>query len=234
MASTIDNRHNITETKTIRVKLFSSQWWVPAGLLILMIIPTAAGIYRISQLVSNADITPENIRFFEAPEPVTIHIIGFIVYAILGAFQFAPRFRIKHPRFHRRIGLLILPFGLATALSGLWMTIFYDLPPHDGELLYAMRMFVGVYMTTGLLLGYYTFRRRDFVQHGKWMIRAYAIGLGAGTQVLTNIPWVIVKGSATPDVLSRAIIMGAGWTINFILAEWIIQKRLTSPKRMKR
>jgi hypothetical protein len=33
-------------------------------------------------------------------------------------------------------------------------------------------------------------RRCDFVSHGAWMIRGYAIGMGAGTQVLTHMPWV--------------------------------------------
>lgn len=53
------------------------------------------------------------------------------------------------------------------------------------------------------------------------MIRGYAIGLGAGTQVLTHLPWFILVGR--PGELSRAVLMGAGWVINVVVAEWIIR-----------
>jgi hypothetical protein len=55
------------------------------------------------------------------------------------------------------------------------------------------------------------------------MTRAYAIGLGAGTQVLTHLPWfVLVEGK--PGEIPRAVMMGAGWAINIVVAEWIVRK----------
>jgi hypothetical protein len=55
------------------------------------------------------------------------------------------------------------------------------------------------------------------------MIRGYAIGLGAGTQVLTHLPWfVLVDGR--PGELARGLMMGAGWVINVVVAEWIIAR----------
>ena len=58
--------------------------------------------------------------------------------------------------------------------------------------------------------------------HGAWMIRAYALGMGAGTQVLTHLPWFLLAGY--PGEWTRAILMGAGWVINVAVAEWIIRK----------
>ena len=55
------------------------------------------------------------------------------------------------------------------------------------------------------------------------MTRAYPIGLGAGTQVLTHLPWFILVGG-TPGELPRAVMMGAGWVINVVVAEWNIRK----------
>jgi hypothetical protein len=55
------------------------------------------------------------------------------------------------------------------------------------------------------------------------MIRAYAIGLGAGTQVLTQMVGEIVAGP--PNEVSRALLIGAGWVINLAVAEWAIRKR---------
>src|SRR5690606_28260230 len=58
--------------------------------------------------------------------------------------------------------------------------------------------------------------------HGEWMIRAYALGMGAGTQVLTHLPWFILVGR--PTELSRTILMGGAWAINAAVAEWIIRR----------
>ena len=51
--------------------------------------------------------------------------------------------------------------------------------------------------------------------------------MGAGTQVLTHLPWFILVG--TPGESSRAVLMGAGWVINIIVAEWIIRTGLRRP-----
>ena len=54
------------------------------------------------------------------------------------------------------------------------------------------------------------------------LLRAYAIGMGAGTQVLTFIPWALLVGPT--DEASRAVLMGAGWVINIVIAEMIIRR----------
>ena len=109
------------------------------------------------------------------------------------------------------------------------MTLFYPWPDGDGELLYGLRLLFGSAMALSIVLGIVAIRRRDFVGHGAWMIRGYAIGLGAGTQVLTHLPWFLLLG--TPDELPRALLMGAGWVINLAVAEWIIGKQPTRPAR---
>ena len=79
-------------------------------------------------------------------------------------------------------------------------------------------------MVVSIVLAVNAIRRRDFASHGTWMTRAYAIGLGAGTQVLTHLPWFILVGGK-PGELPRAVMMGAGWVINVVVAEWIIRRR---------
>ncbi|WP_433720762.1 DUF2306 domain-containing protein [Actinoplanes sp. CA-051413] len=74
-----------------------------------------------------------------------------------------------------------------------------------------------------IVLGFLTIRRRDIVRHRAWMIRAYAIGQGAGTQALTHAPWVLTAGQ--PGAGTRAVLMIAAWTINLVVAEWIIRRR---------
>lgn len=204
-------------------KTGSAAWLVPAGLILLSAIPLIAGAFRLTQLAGGASITPENARFFASPLPVVVHIVSVSLYALLGAFQFVPSLRQRRNRWHRIVGRVLIPFGLAAALSGLWMTLFYPWPEGDGVLLYALRLLFGSAMLLALLLGVAAIQRREFIQHGNWMLRGYAIGMGAGTQVLTGMAGALIISS--PSELSRAILMGAAWVINLAVAEWIIHAR---------
>jgi uncharacterized membrane protein len=207
---------NIRKTK-------KAEWLIPAALLFLSLVPVLAGSARIIELTSGAAITLDNARFFASPIPVLVHIVSVTLYSLLGAFQFAPSFRRRKNGWHRQAGRILIPSGLAAALSGLWMTQFYPWPEYDGVWLYGLRLIFGTTMSVSLVLGYVATRRRDYPRHGEWMIRAYAIGLGAGTQVFTHLPWILFP--SIQGELARTFMMGAGWVINLLIAEWIIRKQ---------
>ena len=200
---------------------------VPAALIALSAVPVAAGAVRLVGLAAGAEITPENARFFAAPLPVVLHILSVSLYCVLGALQFAPGFRRRRPGWHRGAGRLLVPLGLVAALSGLWLTQFYPPVEHDGPLLYVIRLVVGSAMVLFICLGFAAIRRRDIARHRAWMMRGYAIGLGAGTQALTHLPWFLFEG--IQGELSRALLMAAGWIINLAVAEAVIRNRPILP-----
>lgn len=200
-----------------------SDWLVPGSLVLLSLVPAVMGTVWVTQVVGGGAVTPENARFFASPLPIVLHVVAAIVYALLGAFQFAPAFRRRHRAWHRAAGRVLAPAGLVAALTGLWMAHFYPWPAGDGQLLYLERLVFGVAMVASIVLALAAIRRRDFAAHGEWMIRAYAIGLGAGTQVFTHLPWFILA-DGRPGELARGVMMGAGWAINVVVAEWIIRR----------
>lgn len=204
-------------------KTKKAEWLTPAALVALSLVPILAGAARVVELTGGAEVTPDNARFFASPIPVVVHIVSVTLYALLGAFQFTPSFRRRRPGWHRAAGRILVPSGLAAALSGLWMAHFYPWPEYDGIWLYGLRLIFGTAMLTSLALGYLATRKRDFARHGAWMIRAYAIGLGAGTQVFTHLPWILFP--SLHGEWARTLMMGAGWVINLIVAEWIIRKQ---------
>jgi len=214
--------HPLKRTKTSG-KRSSKEWLVPAGIILLSAIPIIAGVFRVAELTGGAEITPDNARFFASPLPVLSHIIGATLYSLLGAFQFTRGFRHIKPRWHRYVGRLLIPSGLIVALSGLWMAKFYPWPEYDGVWLYGLRLLFGTAMFLFLVLGYFAARQRDFNSHASWMIRAYSIGLGAGTQVFTHLPWFLFP--SIQGELARTVMMGAGWVINLAAAEWIIRRQ---------
>ncbi len=197
-------------------------WWVPAGLILLSVIPLTFGAIRLIQLMSGAEITPANARFFASPSPVVIHIISSAIYALFGASQFVSRLWQRGIKWHRWVGRLLVPFGLLVGLSGVWMTLFYPYPEGASDLLYILRLFFGFGMVLSIILGFISIRRRDVDQHRAWMTRAYAIGMGAGTQVLTGIVGALLVGK--PNEFENALLMGAAWVINLAVAEWSIRK----------
>ncbi|MFF4778335.1 DUF2306 domain-containing protein [Microtetraspora fusca] len=197
-------------------------WMGPTGLIMLSVIPVVAGALRLGELAGGAAVTPANARFFATPLPVVLHIVGASLYGIVGAFQFAKRFRHRRPGWHRMAGRILVVCGLVAALSGLWMTLFYPRPEGDGDLLAVFRLVFGTAMAASLVLGFAAIRRRDFRRHHAWMIRAYAIGMAAGTQAFTQLPWMLLVGPL--GEIPRALLMAAGWIINLAVAEWIIRR----------
>lgn len=210
-------------------KIVSAAWLVPAALLLLSAIPLAAGTFRLTELTGGAEITPANARFFAMPLPVVLHIVSAGVYAILGPFQFVTAFRRRRPGWHRAVGRLVVLCGLLVGLSGLWMTLFYPWPEGDGELLYGLWLLFGTALVAAMVLGFTTIRRGDVIRHRAWMMRGYALGLGAGTQVLTLLAGELIAGP--PGEFNRALLMGAAWVINLAVAEWAIRKRRTPQAR---
>jgi uncharacterized membrane protein len=200
-----------------------SGWGVPALLILLSLVPAIAGTARLAQLAGGAAVTAENARFFASPLPVVLHVLAVVPFSILGAFQFSAPFRRRHRTWHRAAGRVLVLCGLVAALTGLWMAQFYPWPAGDGVLVYLERLVFGSAMLASIVLSLDAIRRRDFAAHGAWMMRAYAIGMGAGTQVLTHLPWFLLA-HAKPGELARGVMMGAGWVINVAVAEWIIRR----------
>lgn len=200
-----------------------ADWLVPALLILLGLVPAIAGTARLAELAGDAEVTAKNIRFFEQPIPVVLHILFVVPYALVGALQFSPGFRKRNRPWHRAAGRVIGMFGIGAALTGLWMAHFYPWPAGDGMGVYIERLIAGTAMLGFIILALNDVRRRSFKSHGRWMIRAYALGMGAGTQVLTHLPWFLLAEGA-PGETGRTVMMGSAWLINAIVAEWIIRR----------
>lgn len=216
-------------TSSTRPALTRTDWLIPTGLILLGLVPVLAGAVRLTELAGGAEVTPDNARFVASPIPVVVHIISVTLYSFLGALQFSPGLRRRRLGWHRAAGRLLVPCGLGTALSGLWMTVFYAHPADTGAAVTGERLVVGSAMFLAVVLGFAAVRRRDIGRHRAWMIRAYALGLGAGTQAFTQLPWMLLVGPL--DKSSKALLMAAGWAINIIIAERIIRR---SPRRPRR
>jgi uncharacterized membrane protein len=195
--------------------------WVPLALVAVVLLPALAGCLRLVELAGGPQLIPVNARMAASPAPVIVHIVCAVAYAVVGAFQFAPRFRRRRLGWHRVAGRVLVGLGLAVAVSALWMTQFYAHQPGTGELAYVFRLAFGSGMAASIILGVVAVRRGDIGRHRAWMTRAYALALGAGTQVFTQGFGQAVFGISE---LSTDLMLGAGWVINLAVAEYVIRR----------
>ena len=206
----------------------SAQWSVAVLLMLLSAIPMAVGIYVVAELAAG-HIRPETIRHLASPIPVVLHVIAAATYATFGALQFVSEFRRRFPTWHRVAGRVLLACGMIAGFSGLWMTLFYTRLPDTNDLLVAIRIVFSSALIVCVALGLLAIRRRDIARHRAWMMRAYAIGLGAGTQALV---FMVAEGIAgAPDQTGKALLMGAAWLINLAVAEFAIRREAARDNR---
>ena len=154
--------------------------------------------------------------------PLVVHGVSGTLFAVLGAFQFPTALRRGHRTWHRRTGRLLVPLGLTAAVTAVWLTLFYPHLHDSGRLLATFRLTFASALAASIVVAFAAIRRRDIARHREWMIRAYALGLGAATQIFTLGFGQAIFGDA---VVSTALLTGAAWVINLAIAEWVIRRR---------
>lgn len=199
----------------------AAQWLLALLLVLVSAIPIAVGIYLLFGLAAG-QVRPETARHLASPLPLVLHVVSAACYAVFGAFQFVAAFRRRFPGWHRAAGRVLLVGGLVAGLSGLWITLFYPRLPDTNDLLFVIRLVFSSAMVVFVALGFAAIRRRDVPRHRAWMMRAYAMGLGAGTQALVFMVAEPIAGP--PDQLGKALLMGAAWMINLAVAEAAIRR----------
>ncbi len=151
--------------------------------------------------------------------PVLVHVVAATVFVVLGALQLSAGMRRRRPAWHRRAGRVAAAAAVLAAVSGIWLA--FEGLSRSGGLLFTFRLLAASAMALFIVLGIVAIRRRRLPQHRAWMIRAYAIGLGAATQVFTLGLGQELFGRGE---LAVALLNGAGWAINLAVAEWAIRR----------
>lgn len=204
-------------------------WRVPLALVALSLIPVIAGFLRLTDLSTGSTHMPQDAHHPEMPLALVVHVVSAIAYSLLGAFQFSAGLRRRRTRWHRTAGRVLVPMGLAVAFTAIWLTVVYPTEANTGPVLYWSRLLFGIAMAACLVMGFLTVRARNFRAHRNWMIRAYALGLGAGTQVVTIGLAEATLGTTTPIIDAAT---AAGWATNLAVAEAVVHRaRSRRPRR---
>lgn len=191
-----------------------------AFLALFSALPLSFGILRLLQLAGLSNAMPVAAA---PPLPLVLHIVGALLFALLGAFQFSSSIRRRWSVLHRVSGRLSLVGASLVVVSALWLTTVYATPSIGGLVLAGFRLAVASGMALSIGLGLAAAIRRNIPRHREWMIRAYALGLGSATQMLVLMVAEVATGGPPTD-LNRALLMGLAWGINLVVAEWSIRR----------
>ena len=134
----------------------------------------------------------------------------------IGPVQFVGRLRTGWPQVHRVAGRVYLSCILVSGGTGLWLAFHTPggLPAISGFFLLAV-----LWLLTGAL-ALRAVLRGDYAAHRAWMMRSYALTLGAVTLrvylglgvPLVGLPFDTVYGMAA----------WASWVVNLLFVEWVL------------
>ena len=196
---------------------------VQVGIVVLAAIILAFAVARLINDVPhvvNGTVPAEEIdrEYVAHPRIAYLHIGPAILYLVGAPIQLAYRIRSQHYTLHRRLGRVLLTSGL---LCGIFAVIFGFFYSFGGPVQAAASVVFGIWFLACLVNAFRAIRRDDVVNHRRWMIRAYAIGIGVGTIRL----WVYLFTEAGilnfPDSFAAAFWIS--FTLHAIFAEWWIR-----------
>lgn len=149
-----------------------------------------------------------------------LHIVPGVLFLLGAVFQLSSRFRDRHWAVHRRLGRVLVALGTLSGAFALLFGIPFGFGGPSESLATAV---FGSWFLFSIVSGFFAIRRRDVVAHRRWMIRAFAIGLGVGT----IRAWVGVLSGLGPLSLAEGLAWGfwLGLSLHALAAEMWLRAR---------
>lgn len=187
-------------------------------LLFLSAIPILMSLALVVQIPLGS-LPEDAAKFLVIPFWHWFHVLAGASFGLIGPIQFARVLQLRFGNLHKALGRIFIVAGLVLGVSGLG--IFAQVPNSSHFIADAMRVGAGAALILTLLLSLNAIRRRDIQSHRNWIIRAYAIGMGAGSVSIVLFPVYIIKG-APIDGLLTDIVFVSSWLFCIARAEFVI------------
>ncbi|MEP1035675.1 DUF2306 domain-containing protein [Ekhidna sp.] len=148
-----------------------------------------------------------------------MHFIGGAIALSIGWTQFLKNFRAKHLNTHRRLGYTYVIAIVLVSSPGAFYMAMYANGGFNNVLGFGM-MAISWFGFT--FMAFKSIKRRDINAHERWMIRSFAVTLGAVT-LRIFMPLMAIWGVPADEAYQA--ISWFCWVPNLFVAEWIIQKK---------
>jgi uncharacterized membrane protein len=155
---------------------WSAVWLLIAVVVVFLVIRVTSDIGDLS----SGNIPPEeefDHRYVVNPWPAYLHILPGTVYLLGAPFQLSVRIRRRNIRFHRGLGRVLLVAG---AVTGVFAIVIGIMMPFGDFAEMSATLVFGLYFLAALVLAYRAIRSGRVSIHRRFMIRAFAVGVGVG------------------------------------------------------
>lgn len=167
-------------------------------------------------------------RFVAHPWLGYLHIAPGVIYLLGAPLQLSRRFRTRHYTVHRRLGRVLLTCAL---ISGVFALAFGLPYPWGGTSEATATAVFGTWFLACLVLAFRAIRSDNVPQHRRWMIRAFAVGIGIGTiriwvGIFTGFQQAASGGTAEPmpDAGTFGLAFWLAFAMHVAAGEWWLRR----------
>jgi len=161
----------------------------------------------------------DSIRLAAAPISHFSHVVAGVAFGIIGPLQFGRVLAKRYGRAHRVLGRVFVVAGAFLSLSSL--TLLWQFPDTHHVLVNGRRLVFGIGLGVALVMAMVAVKARDFQRHRDWMIRAYALGMGATLVSVVFLPILIITGVPPMGLWSDIVFIGS-WAACVVFAQALI------------
>ncbi len=206
----------------------------PWALGVLAVATAAMVVYLLSAYVppamATSRIPPRDTTHYVL---LVAHIFTAAVAALTGPAQFWPWLRRRCPVVHRWTGRAYFFLGVfPSSLLAVPVTVYAPF----GSANQAALGLLDVLWAATAVAGYRAVRQGRYADHRRWMVRNFALTLGALASRVWIPIMVLIALPQTKDatVMTHDIASGSAWlglTVNLLLAELHLNRRRRAPRR---
>ncbi len=193
---------------------------VPAALLFGTLLTIVLALVQAVQIPLGA-LPEDNLRLSATPLGHFMHVLGGATFGILGPIQFSRVLMRRYGVLHRVMGRVFVAAGAMISLSSL--SLLWHFPDTYSVAISSGRLLFGIALGVALTIAMQAILKRDFTRHRNWMIRAYAIGMGATAVTMVFFPIYMITGEPPMGLASDMIFLGS-WIACVVFAEGLVRR----------
>ena len=181
-------------------------------------ITLVSAVVRLMDMSNGVARFSSDVRYLQNPLATWMHVVPGLIFLIVGPLQFSRTIRARWIRLHRILGRVFIVTGVFLVVISFGIVFMF---PTIGGVVTAVANFTfGLLLIFALIKAFLHVRRREINLHREWMIRAFAIGLGASTIRLFIVAFVGIANAQIEEIFGISFWMG--FTLNLLVAElWI-------------
>jgi uncharacterized membrane protein len=201
-------------------RFFTKPVVVPAALFLGTLLTILLALVQVVQIPLGA-LPEDSQRLSAAPVWHFMHVLGGATFGILGPIQFGRVLSRKYGLLHCVMGRVFVAAGAMISLSSL--SLLWHFPDTYSVAMNSGRLLFGIALGVALAIAMRAIYKRDFTGHRNWMIRAYAIGIGATAVTMVFFPIYLITGEPPTGLASDIAFLGA-WTACVVFAEGLVRR----------